>query len=78
MKAVMNIDVELRSCIEIPDDVAEAMKREDARLRFADIIKKQVVLDVMAVKVSVLRIMQIKIFRNWKSSWKVNLCPNRI
>ena len=42
MKAVMNIDVELRSCIEIPDDVAEAMKREDARLRFADIIKKQV------------------------------------
>jgi hypothetical protein len=42
MKAVMNIDVELRSCIEIPDDVAEAMKHEDASTRFAELIKKQV------------------------------------
>ena len=42
MRAVMNVDVELRSCIAIPDDIAEAMKREDARLRFAELIKKQV------------------------------------
>ncbi len=42
MKAVMNIDVELRSFIEIPDDVAEEMKHEDASTRFAELIKKQV------------------------------------
>ena len=42
MKAVMNIDVELRSCIAIPDDIAEAMKHEGASTRFAELIKKQV------------------------------------
>ena len=41
MKAVMNIDVELRSCIEIPNDLAKKISWDGAG-KFAALVEEQI------------------------------------